>query len=67
MLKTFTVKNGLLAKRIYLLPAWTDPLVYDGSSGCGMGREGGMDWMELAQDRDNWQVVVSAVMNLRVP
>jgi hypothetical protein len=27
----------------------------------------GMDWIELAQDRDRWQVLVSAVMNLRVP
>jgi hypothetical protein len=27
---------------------------------------GGMDWIRLAQDRDRWWVVVSAVMNLRV-
>jgi len=27
---------------------------------------GGMDWIELAQDRHRWQAVVNAVMNLRV-
>jgi hypothetical protein len=27
---------------------------------------GGEDWIRLAQDRDRWQAVVSAVMNLRV-
>jgi hypothetical protein len=27
---------------------------------------GGLDWNRLAQDRDRWRVVVSAVMNLQV-
>jgi hypothetical protein len=27
---------------------------------------GGVDWIRVAQDRDRWPAVVSAVMNLRV-
>ena len=30
--------------------------------GCGY-----MDWVGLAQDRDRWRTLVSAVMNLQVP
>ena len=42
---------------------WEDNIKMDLQEvGCG-----GMDWMQLAQDRDRWQALVIAVMNLRVP
>jgi hypothetical protein len=31
-----------------------------------IGRDG-MDWIALAQDRDQWRVLVNTVMNLRGP
>jgi hypothetical protein len=30
-------------------------------------RWGGMDWIDLAQDMDQWRALVKTVMNLRVP
>ena len=29
--------------------------------------DGDLDWIDLAQDRDKWRVLVKAVMNLPVP
>ena len=29
--------------------------------------DGGMDWIDLAQDRDRWRVLANAVMNIRDP
>jgi len=42
---------------------WVDNIRMDLQDvGCGY-----MDWIGLAQDRDRWRTLVSAVMNLRVP
>ena len=42
---------------------WEDNIKMDlYEVGCG-----GMDWIELAQDKDRWRALVNAVMDLRVP
>ena len=42
---------------------WVDNIEVDLQEvGCG-----GVDWVCLAQDRDRWRALVSAVMNIRVP
>ena len=42
---------------------WVDNIRMDlWEVGCGH-----VDWIGLAQDRDRWRTLVSAVMNLRVP
>jgi hypothetical protein len=28
---------------------------------------GGVDWIDMAQDRDQWRALVNMAMNLRVP
>ena len=41
---------------------WEDNIKKDLQEvGCG-----GMDWIELVEDRERWRTLVSAVMNLRV-
>jgi len=42
---------------------WEDNIKMDLQEvGCG-----GMDWIDLAQDRARWQALVNAVMNFRLP
>jgi hypothetical protein len=42
---------------------WEDSIkIYLQEVGCG-----GVDWIEMSQDRDRWRALVNAVMNLRVP
>jgi hypothetical protein len=42
---------------------WEDNIKMDVRDvGCG-----GIDWIDLAQDRDRWRALVNTVMNLRVP
>ena len=42
---------------------WVDNIMMDLQEvGCGY-----MDWIGLAQDRDSWRMLMSAVMNIRVP
>jgi hypothetical protein len=42
---------------------WEDNIKMDVQEvGCG-----GMDWIELVQNKDRWRALVNAVMNLRVP
>jgi hypothetical protein len=42
---------------------WVDNIKMNlGEIGCD-----GRDWIELAQDRDQWRALVNTMMNLRVP
>jgi hypothetical protein len=57
--------GGELSRRVVTCKSrrrWEDNIKIDQEVGCW-----GMDWIEMAQDRDRWRALVNAVMNLRVP
>jgi hypothetical protein len=63
VLTTPTIKTYHVMKCSYRKPqTWTDIFVQPKQQKCG-----GMDWIELAQDRERGWACVNAVMNLRVP
>jgi hypothetical protein len=41
---------------------WEDNIKMDRKIGWG-----GMDWTDVAQDRDQWRALINTAMNLRVP
>jgi hypothetical protein len=42
---------------------WVDSIKMDFSEiGCD-----GVDWIDMAQDRDQWSALVNMILNLRVP
>ena len=69
MEERITVYRVLVGKPEGKRPLWRPRLRWEDNikmdlqeMGCG-----GIDWIELAQDRDRWRALVNAVMNLRVP
>ena len=50
----------IATKKVMIFGTWNKMDVQE--VGCG-----GMDWIELAHDRDRWWTLVNAVKNLRGP
>jgi hypothetical protein len=50
-------------------PLWTRRRRWDDNIKMDLQEVGhvGMDWIELAKDRDRWRALVNAIMNLQVP
>ena len=48
---------------------WGSFLIWDDNIKMDLQEVGweGMEWIDLAQDRERWRALVHAVMNLRVP
>ena len=63
MYRVFVGKPGVKGPLGRPRRRWVDNIRMDlREVGCGY-----MDWIGLAQDRDRWRTLVSAVMNLGVP
>jgi hypothetical protein len=66
-------KNYPVTNRLQRKPqTWTDTLVRKKDKRFVLGdlQEvgcGGVDWIELAQDRESWRALVKALMKFRVP
>ena len=58
----FLEETLLSMQRHIKLGTWNNIRMHLQEVGCGY-----MDWTGMAQDRDRWRTLVSAVMKLRVP
>jgi hypothetical protein len=63
-------ERGMLKRILVGMPegkrprrGWVDNIKMDPRE---TGRDG-MDWIDLAQNRDQWKALVNTVMNIRVP
>ena len=63
------VYSVLVGKPKERRPLWRPSIRWDDNIKMDLQEVGcdGMDWIDLAQDRDRWRALVNAVMNLRVP
>ena len=63
------VYMGLLGKPEGKRPLWRPRCRWEDNMKMDLQEVGcvGMDWIELAQDRDSWRSLVNALMNRRVP
>jgi hypothetical protein len=57
------VKSQLLAALEEVIRRWVDNIKMDLRE---IGRDG-VDWIDVAQDRDQWRALVNTALNLRVP
>jgi len=63
------VYRGLAGKREGKRLLWRPRHRWEDNNKMGLQEVGwgGMDWIDLAHDRDTWQAYVNTVMNIQVP